>query len=269
MKERIYAREITKDYLKKCGVEEVKEDGRTITIKGKAQTPFPMNSGNKQYMYVRLYDPDLRAAVPKEERSTNTGQFNLGVHILNYVWNVADKPQGLVVDHIDNNPINNHISNLQLLTPRENVNKDKDKPPRVVQMPKYITEEEILKKLEGFEIAYEQAKQDHDATAAHRLRCQLSLWRAKHRQYLENPEKYKRPELKATKVTEHDCHARADKRKELQDNIDKARKFYHEVRDVYGKDDPYVKQLWGEWKMAIAALYAFKEETKKDKTTIG
>ena len=262
MKQRIYAREITKDYLQKCGVEDVSIDGRTVIIKGKEANQFPMSNGAKNYMYVRLYDTDRRMSVPKEERCSGTGQFNLGVHIINYAWNVADKPQGLVVDHIDNNPINNHISNLQLLTPRENVNKELNKPPRVVEMPKYITEERILKKLEGYEAAYEDAKARHDAEAAHHFRSYLSLWRAKHRQFLEDPEKYTKPEKKAD---EHECHARAEKRRVLQANIDSARKYYKQAREAYGENDPYVKQLWGEWKLAIAMLHGFKEENKRSK----
>lgn len=260
MKKRTYAREITKEYLMKCGVEHVDENGRTIIIKGKEARQFPMPSGNKEYLYVRIYDTDIRNNVPVEERKTSTGQFNLGVHVINYAWNVADKPQGLVVDHIDNNPLNNHINNLQLLTPRENVNKDKDRPQRVVKMPKYITEEQILKKIEGYEVAYEQAKKDHDAVAAHHFRAYLSTWRAKHRQFLEDPEKYTKPV-----DAEHDCHARAEKRRELQASVDSARKYYKEVLEAYGKDDPITKKYWGEWKLAIAMLNGFKEECKNAK----
>lgn len=268
MKERTYAREITKEYLKSLGLEHVSEDGNTFIVKGKQVKTFRTYSGNRPYENLQLYDTDLRFSCPKEERSSSTGQVRIGAHVANYVWNVADKPQGLVVDHIDNNSLNNHVSNLQLLTPRENVNKEKDRPPRTVQMPKYITEEEILRKLEGYESAYEQAKKDHDADGAHKLRSYISLWRAKHRQYLEDPEKYTKPNKSAKKVAEHECHARAEKRRALQANIDSARKYYKEAAEAYGNNDPYVKQLWGEWKLAIAMLHGFKEECKKAKTKI-
>ena len=40
-----------------------------------------------------------------------------------YVWFIGDVPDGYVVDHIDNDPFNNDIRNLQLLTVEENIRK--------------------------------------------------------------------------------------------------------------------------------------------------
>lgn len=260
-----YAREITKEYLKSLGVEHVSEDGSTIIVNGKEKNTYNNYSGNRLYKQVRLYDHDIRFEIPVKERNCGTGTFYLGVHVLNYVWNKGDKPQGMVIDHIDNNPLNNHISNLQCITPRENVNKDKDRPPRVVHMPKYITLEEIERKLEGWTEFYEQAKKDHDAYAAHRGRCNISLWRARHRMFLEDPEKYTKTSKQPK--PEHECHARAEKRRELQAKIDSARKYYKEILAAYGKDDPITKKYWGEWKMAIAEMYTFKEECKTAKET--
>lgn len=49
------------------------------------------------------------------------------VHQLIAMAFLGHKPCGykLVVDHIDNNPFNNHLSNLQIITARENLSKDK------------------------------------------------------------------------------------------------------------------------------------------------
>jgi hypothetical protein len=38
---------------------------------------------------------------------------------------IGNGTAGLVVDHIDNNPINNRLDNLQIITNRENLSKDK------------------------------------------------------------------------------------------------------------------------------------------------
>ena len=50
--------------------------------------------------------------------------FPIALHRLIYAWYKEDIPKGMVVDHIDNNPLNNDPDNLQLLTRGENVKKD-------------------------------------------------------------------------------------------------------------------------------------------------
>ena len=66
---------------------------------------------NKGYEYVRL--------------SKNGKVKNHTIHQLIAVAFLGHKPNGyeLVVDHKDNNPLNNHVDNLQLITQRENTSK--------------------------------------------------------------------------------------------------------------------------------------------------
>ena len=50
------------------------------------------------------------------------------IHILVAMAFLGHKPDGtqkIVVDHIDNNPLNNNLTNLQLISQRENVSKDR------------------------------------------------------------------------------------------------------------------------------------------------
>lgn len=44
-------------------------------------------------------------------------------HRINWLFNVGEIPDGYDVDHIDNNQLNNDITNLQLLTHKENLRK--------------------------------------------------------------------------------------------------------------------------------------------------
>lgn len=253
----------TKEYLKKLGVEYVSPDGKTVIVKGEVAKQLEITSGKKKYLTIRLYDPELRMQVPKEERISSTGQISLGVHVINYIWQHDTTTNGLDVDHVDNDPFNNDISNLQLLTRRDNLAKDRKTPLRVVPMPKHIDEETIVHKITRLEVEYEQAKKDHDAKAAHRLRSLLAFWRARHRQFLENPEKFS-----ITKHSEEylsNCHKRAAKRKELKKAVDEANRFYKEAFLNLGKDDPFTRRCLMDWKMAIVALNDFNDKVKQIK----
>lgn len=60
--------------------------------------------------------------------SDKGGQKNKKVHQLMAMAFLGHKPDGttrVVVDHVDNNPLNNRLDNLQLISNRENVSKDK------------------------------------------------------------------------------------------------------------------------------------------------
>ena len=256
MSNRVYAREVTKEYLQKLGVEHVSTDGTEVIVFGQVARLIPAKNnkqGTRHYYNVRLYD----------EESDRI--FDAGVHVLNYVWNKATKPQGMIIDHIDNNADNNDISNLQCITPRENVNKERSgwhtsEIKCQLSKPRSYYEN----KLAGYELAYEQAKKDHDAKTAHLMRCNTYQMRARLRYYDSHIEEARAiqeaKELKEKQQREY--HERAQTKRELQYAVDRARKFYKQVRDAYGEDDEYVKKCWGEWKLAIAMLHGFCAENK-------
>ena len=255
MKNRTYAREVSKEYLQKLGVEHVSTDGKEIIVNGNVVTPVPTKNskkGNRHYYNVRLYDKE------------NDTIFDAGVHVLNYVWNSGNtKPSGKIVDHIDNDADNNDISNLQCITPGENVAKEKSNwNVKEIKCKLNKPRSFYQDKLEGYIIAYEQAKKDHDAEAAHHLRANISQTKARLRYYdnhiVEALEVRQAKEAEEKQKREY--HERAQKKKELKAEVDSARKFYKQIRDAYGKDDSITLQYWGEWKLAIAKYYSFCAE---------
>ena len=64
---------------------------------------------------------------PQVTISNSKGVKNIRVHKLVAYMFMGHKPSGLkiVIDHIDNNPLNNKLSNLQLITNRKNASKDR------------------------------------------------------------------------------------------------------------------------------------------------
>lgn len=267
----MYARKLTKEELMDFGFTEVTTTGRVFK-NGEEVAPTIDNQG---YFKFQIYDKDENGERIKIPRPDATKDYHytykcraIGLHRLMWAWHYGEVPEGMVVDHINNRHDrieDYYLDNLQLLTPAENVAKERDNW-HVTELKCNLNKprSHFEKKLEGYTLAYEQAKQNKDAKAAHKLRCNISQIRARLRYYDSHIEEYLK-EKKATKPAEHECHARAEKRRTLQANIDSARKYYKEVEEAYGKNDPYAKQLWGEWKMAIAEFYAFKEECKKAK----
>lgn len=57
------------------------------------------------------------------KRKTNSVHILIGVTFLNYKIDLGK----IVLDHIDNDKLNNNVNNLQIISVRENTSKDKDK----------------------------------------------------------------------------------------------------------------------------------------------
>lgn len=255
MKTKTYAREVTKEFLQKLGVEHVSTDGKEVIVNGQVATLIPTKNnkkGNRHYYNIRLYDKE------------NDAIFDAGVHVLNYVWNSGNsKPQGLIIDHIDNDADNNDISNLQCITPGENLAKERTNW-NVIELkckldkPRSFYED----KLAHYVALHEQAKKDHNAEAAHKLRTNISQTRARLRYYdshIEEAQALQRAK-EQEEANKKYYHERAKKKKELKANVDSSRKFYKELANAYGKDDPIVKKYWYEWKLAIAMYHIFCAE---------
>lgn len=263
----MYARKLTKEDLKKSGITTITKDCRVFREDGEIK-PFVNSAG---YLLINIYDLDEdgnRIAIPYEKSiyGYRYKSRSVGLHRAMWAWHSKEEevPEGLVVDHINNehDKIEDYyMTNLQLLTPAENIAKDRDNW-HVWELKCQLNKPRSFyeKKLEGFEMAYEQAKKDKDAKRAHILRTSIAMTRARLRYYDNHIEEYQ-AKSNENKVKSN-CHERAAKRRELQAAVDRARLIYLQVKDAYGKDDDYVKQLWGDWKLAIATLHGFKEECK-------
>lgn len=88
-------------------------------------------------------------------------------------------PHNFVVDHINDDKTDNRIENLQLLTPGENLNKNKKYHQNLKKCKLNRPREYYEEKLEKFSLEYELAKENHDSEKAHALRSYISQYRAR------------------------------------------------------------------------------------------
>lgn len=255
MKQRTYAREITKDYLIKLGITDVTPDGLHVFKNGKEMKQQKTRSGKKKYyLSVTLYDPDLRQSIPVEERTNGTGHFTLGVHVVNYVWNKKDKAQGIVIDHLDNDPFNNDIDNLDPKTPKANLHKEhRDwgiaQTKCKLNKPLSFYEDKLTHYLE----LHDEAQKQGDAAACHKLRSNISQTRARIRYYLAHQDEAEK--LQAEKEVEQAkkdaYHERAAKLRELEEFVQVARMQYLQNQYEYGDDHLMTLCAKRDWRAAV------------------
>jgi len=92
----------------------ITEEGDVYSLKWAKKRklkPQKASQSKKGYVQVRLYD--------------GSGKLGKLQYVHRLVWQnfVGEIPEGLEIDHIDGDPLNNNIKNLQLLSRRDNTDK--------------------------------------------------------------------------------------------------------------------------------------------------
>lgn len=260
-----YAAELTKEYLMKLGITDVTPDGLHIYKGSKELAQYIPKTKNakRRYFIVTLYDPELRQATPKEERTSTTGAITIPVHVINYVWNKGPRKLGLVVDHIDNNPLNNHIDNLQLINQRENVTKDREESIKELKCKLNRPLSYYENKLAYYKDLYQKAVREGNQEEAHKQRANIYGQRARIRYWLSHKEEAealiaKKQAYLETKLDSDVYHAKAEVIKLLKENISKRRAEYKNALETNGSKHETTLSLKAEWKRARKELNDFE-----------
>lgn len=122
--------DLTKDYLRSLGITNVLSDG-TIYFKDAIKKQYIYTAKHKygkdmKYKVIGIYDPELyKKQCQKAGKPLVSGAGNryICVNRIVYAWFHGMCPKEMDVDHIDGDTMNNFVSNLQLLTRKENLKK--------------------------------------------------------------------------------------------------------------------------------------------------
>lgn len=191
-----YASKLTRKDLEKSGITCITKDGKVF--RGEKEVSLSINW--QGYLTLIIYKLDKEGNKIKKpitrtfkgcKNPTNTYNYEtrvLGLHRAMWAWFYNEVPEGYVVDHISNQHTqleDYKLENLQLLTPTENLEKERIGDKRIIASKwKGATKERFEKRLEIALKEYEEAKLLHNAEEAHKLRSKIAYYKAKLRYFI-------------------------------------------------------------------------------------
>ena len=131
------AKTLTKQDLQKLGVTDVRRDG-TVYVHGTKKSPYKITAKHKYgndctYLAIALQDYSRKVNTIQKVRRKSGKLYvapswayavkTVPLGRLVMAWYKSEVPGNMDVDHIDGDPFNNHIDNLQMITRRENLAK--------------------------------------------------------------------------------------------------------------------------------------------------
>jgi len=106
-------KEIFKDIPGYEGAYQVSDKGNVKSLNFRKERLLKQSSDSTGYLKISLYKDGKEKSI--------TIHVLVAIAFLNHI----QCGNNLVVDHIDNDPLNNNLRNLQIITHRENVSKDR------------------------------------------------------------------------------------------------------------------------------------------------
>ena len=125
-------KELTREFLEEAGFVSAYLFYDTWTI---LRNWYKNNTGRKELRTIKVQNATCPHKFTEDKHypiisfSMKQKRYSLSLSKFLYAWFNGKVPAGYDVDHIDNNPFNNSLDNLQLLTRYENIHKRyKDNP---------------------------------------------------------------------------------------------------------------------------------------------
>lgn len=191
-----YATRLTREDLEKGGITCITEDGRVF----RGDKEVNLSANCQGYLMLTIYKLDengnkIKRSITRTfkgcKKPTNTYSYDLrliGLHRAMWAWHFGVVEEGYVVDHISNRHTeleDYRLENLQLLTPAENLAKEREESKRVIAS-KWagVNKEHYERKLETAIAEYEKAKLSHNANEAHNQRSKISYYKARLRYFI-------------------------------------------------------------------------------------
>ena len=262
-----YASKLTKEDLIMNGITLVTEDG--LVFRGEQQVKFSINTAGYWVLPLYVFDENgnkIKKPITRQfkdhKKPTDTYIYDsrsIGLHRLMWAWFYNEVPEGMVIDHINNKHENledYHLSNLQLLTPRENLTKDRECNTRLIKCKLDKPREHYEEKLERYITLYEEAKKIKDMDKAHKLRGNIAHTRARLRYWDANRKEAETLMAKKKEYTIEEAARREAKKQSVKD-----RKLLEQYKIMFREAGN--KDMWKQMIKVIKAWDSL-EQIQKD-----
>ena len=198
----MYADKLTKEDLIRDGINDIKEDG--TVIRNGYTLELKQNKQGYYFFTIYKYDDDgnrIKKPITRRfkncKRDSETYTYamkTICLHRAMWAWHYGEVPEGYVVDHINNqhNSLEDYrLENLQLLTPKANVNKERGESNKQIKCKMNKPRSFYEEKLKHYEELYESAKLIADPKACHKQRTNIAHTKARLRYWDAHKEEYK------------------------------------------------------------------------------
>ena len=263
-----YAKRLTKERLIQEGFTEITKEGRVF--KGELEV-FPHWNGKEDnpnsYLCLSLLKRDEQGHLIKgkdriykytrkdgtiaEYLSWNGIPETCGLHRAIWAWHHGEVPEGMVVDHINNKHSrleDYHLDNLQLLTPKENLAKERGESTKELKCKLDRPRTYYEQKLSAYEELYFRAKKEGDAKMAHKQRTNIANIKARLR-YYDNHNK----EVNEVSEFKKDCLELASWKKVFKES--KRKRLWHECCTIEKIVKEKKEEAWPAVKHALDVIH--------------
>lgn len=184
-----YAKRLTKEDLMKGGISNITEDCKVF--RNGQELELKKNYAGGYFAFV-IYELDsngnkIKVPTPKSKNPYVYKTRSIGLHRAMWAWFNNEVPAGMVVDHRNNQHSrieDYYLDNLQLLTPQENITKERNCNTRQKVCDLSYPRSHYEEKLAAYEAAYSVAKETSaDKEMRHRLTSSIAHMRAQLRYY--------------------------------------------------------------------------------------
>lgn len=249
-----YAKQLTKEDLIKAGIKDIyyNPDDSKYHIITKNDTEIGLHRNNQNYLNFNIYELDdegQHIKKPIKRRFKDCKKISdtyiyktkvLPLHRAVWAWFKGEVPEGMVVDHIDNKHethYDNRIENLQLLTPAQNLAKERPVSMNIMTCDMKKPIECYIDKYNYWILEYNKEKEENSSSTeyAHKCRCFYNVYRKKIEYWYKHKEEYENNQKLEKAIT--------FAREYQEERINKIRWFRGKINEAKNKGD---KEKWHE-----------------------